>query len=268
MIAAMRYWLEEFGVDGFRVDVAGFLPNDFWREAVPALRGAVPRPILLLAEWDDLELHRIGFDLTYGWDSYKRLKAVWRGAAASSFVQAELEDMKAMPPGGMRMRFTTNHDETAWDAPPLKIFRGPAGARAAFAAIVLLPGRPLIYNGQEVESPQQLGLFEPQSVVWNQRDAAAATAFYRKVLELASTHPAVIGGDFREVKTSAPKDLIAYRRGALVVLVNSRPRAVKATVRDIAVDGGRDLLSGRVQQGAAVSLPAYGAVVLRTTAAQ
>jgi glycosidase len=268
MIAAMRYWLEEFGVDGFRVDVAGFLPNDFWREAVPALRGAVPRPILLLAEWDDLELHRIGFDLTYGWDSYKRLKAVWRGAAASSFVQAELQDMKAMPPGGMRMRFTTNHDETAWDAPPLKIFRGPAGARAAFAAIALLPGRPLIYNGQEVESPQQLGLFEPQSVVWNQRDAAAATAFYRKVLELASTHPAVIGGDFREVKTSAPKDLIAYRRGALVVLVNSRPRAVKATVRDIAVDGGRDLLSGRVQQGAAVSLPAYGAVVLRTTAAR
>jgi glycosidase len=47
MIEAMRYWLTEFGVDGFRVDVAGFVPDAFWREAAPALRSAVPRPILL-----------------------------------------------------------------------------------------------------------------------------------------------------------------------------------------------------------------------------
>ena len=70
MIATMRWWLQEFGIDGFRVDVAGFIPNDFWREAVPAIRAAVPRQILLLAEWADLEMHRAGFDLTYGWDSY------------------------------------------------------------------------------------------------------------------------------------------------------------------------------------------------------
>ena len=79
MIASMRYWLEKFEIDGFRVDAAGFVSYDFWREAVPALRAAVPRPILLLAEWGDLEMHRVGYDLTYGWDSYKRLKDVWRG---------------------------------------------------------------------------------------------------------------------------------------------------------------------------------------------
>jgi glycosidase len=263
MIATMRYWLEQFGIDGFRVDVAGFLPNDFWREAVPALRASVPRPILLLAEWDDLELHRIGFDLTYGWDSYKRLKAVWHGKPASGFVRAELDDMKKMPKGGARMRFTTNHDETAWDAPPLKIFRGSAGARAAFAAIALLPGRPLIYNGQEVESPQQLGLFEREPVAWSQPDARAATAFYRRVLELASGDPAVITGDFAEVKTSAPQDVIAYRRGGLVVLVNTRARGVKLTVKDATIDGAQDLLSARVQRGGEVSLPAYGALVLQ-----
>ena len=47
MIASMRYWLEKFEIDGFRVDAAGFVSYDFWREAVPALRAAVPRPILL-----------------------------------------------------------------------------------------------------------------------------------------------------------------------------------------------------------------------------
>jgi glycosidase len=80
MIAAMRYWLVEFGIDGFRVDVAGFVPDEFYREALPALRGAVDRPILLLAEWGDRKMHQLGFDLTYAWDMYSSLKAVWRGA--------------------------------------------------------------------------------------------------------------------------------------------------------------------------------------------
>lgn len=263
MVAAMRFWLEEFDVDGFRMDVAGFLPYDFWREAVPALRAAVPRPILLLAEWDDLELHRLGFDLTYGWDSYKRLKAVWEGAPASGFVQGELPDMQAMPPGGMRMRFTTNHDETAWDQPPVTLFDDPAGARAAFVAMALLPGRPLLYNGQEVESPQKLGLFEREPVAWNQPEAARARAFYQAVLKLARTEPALIADDFGEIPTSAPDDVIAYRRGDLAVLVNARSRATRVAVTGFEVAGARDLLSNAAQRGDTVALPGYGAVVLK-----
>ncbi|MEA2724848.1 MAG: hypothetical protein QOH59_2619 [Gemmatimonadales bacterium] len=263
MIATMQYWLKEFDIDGFRVDVAGFIPYDFWREAVPALRGAVPRRILLLAEWGDLEMHRLGFDLTYAWDSYDRLKAVWQGAPASSFVEGELPDMKAMPPGGMRMRFTTNHDKTAWDDPPVTIFGRSAGARAAFVAVALLPGRPLLYNGQEIESPQKLGLFERQPIVWDQPGAADARAFYAAVLKLARTEPALTGRDLWPVRTSAPRDVIAYRRGDVVVLVNARPKAVHVAVTGSRVDGSRDLLSNALQRGDTISLPAYGAVVLK-----
>ena len=262
MIGTMRWWLEEFGIDGFRVDRAGFLPNDFWSEAVPALRSAVPRPIMLIAEWGDLEMHRLGFDLTYGWDGYNRLKAVWRGEPASTFVRPELPDMRAIPPGGMRMRFTTNHDETAWDNPPVTRFGGAAGARAAFVAMALLPGRPLIYNGQEVESPQKLGLFVRDSIVWGQPDAATARAFYQRVLHLVRTHPALLARDLSEVETSAPDDVIAYRRSNVVVLVNARNREVRVTVAGFDVGGTRDLLTDRTQQGDTVTLPAYGAIVL------
>jgi len=262
MIATMRWWLTTYGIDGFRVDAAGFVPDVFWREAIPRLRSAVPRPILLLAEWGDLKMHRWGFDLTYAWDSYSDLKTVWGGKAAISFVRREIVDLAAMPPGGMRLRFTTNHDETAWDKPPVTLFAGPAGARAAFVAMALLPGRPLLYNGQEVESPQTLRLFYQDTVVWNQPGAVEAAAFYRRVMDLARNDSAFVSGAFREVDTSAPDALIAYQRGDAIVLVNARPYALKAELNGFDVNGMRDLLADRMQRGRIVDLPAYGAVVL------
>jgi glycosidase len=267
MIAAMRHWLVEFDLDGFRQDVAHFIPLDFWREANTELRAAVHRPILMLAEAGGLDMHTAGFDLTYAWDAYARLKAVWRGAAADSLVQAEVADQAAMPPGGMRLRFTTNHDETAWDNPPVILFGGSAGGRAAFVAEALLPGRPLLYDGQEVESPQKLGLFVREAVDWNQPHADDARAFYRHILHLARTDSAFLGRELSPVETSSPDSVIAYRRGSALVLVNARNGAVRVTVTGYDVDQARDLLTDRVQQGDTVSLPAFGATVLERRAA-
>ncbi|HEV8599030.1 MAG TPA: alpha-amylase family glycosyl hydrolase [Gemmatimonadales bacterium] len=262
MLATMRWWLTEYGIDGFRVDVAGFVPDDFWREAVPALRSAVRQPILLLAEWGDLKMHRWGFDLTYAWDSYSNLKAVWRGEPAASFVRRELVDLAGMPSNGRRLRFSTNHDETAWDKPPVVLFGGSEGARAAFVAMALLPGRPLLYNGQEVESPQILRLFYRDPIAWEQPGAEPARAFYRTVLGLARSDSAFLTGAFREVETSAPDAVIAYQRGDAIVLVNTRPGEARVGITGFEVDGARDLLVSRVQRGATVILPGYGAVVL------
>ena len=262
MIAAMRWWLDQYGIDGFRVDAAGFVPDDFWREAVPALRAAVRRPILLLAEWGDLKMHRFGFDLTYSWDSYGRLKAVWKGAPAASFLPRELDDMGAMPPGGRRLRFTTNHDETAWDQPPVTLFGGAAGARAAYVLMALLPGRPLLYDGQEVESPQKLGLFVRDTVAWAQPDSGTVRAFYRRVLQLVLTDSSIVAGDFRPLETNAADDVIAYARGGAVVLVNTRNHAVAVVVTGVNVSGTRDRLTDRAQASDTVALAPYGAVVL------
>jgi hypothetical protein len=69
-------------------------------------------------------------------------------------------------------------------------------------------------------------------------------------------------GEFAAVEIGAPRDVIAYRRGGTLVLVNARSRQVRFTVTGVAVDGARDLLTDRVQRGGAVALPAYGALVL------
>jgi glycosidase len=262
MIAVLRRWLVEFDLDGYRMDVAHFIALDFWREANTALRAAVRRPILMLAEAGGLEMHRVGFDLTYSWDGYDRLKAVWKGEPAYALVRAEIADMRAMPPGGMRMRFTTNHDETANDNPPVILFGGSAGARAAFVAAALLPGRPLLYDGQEVESPQKLGLFERDSIVWNQPHAAEARAFYRRVVDLARRDRAFVRDSLRAIGISDSTDVIGYRRGNALVLVNARDHEVRFTVTGFDVAGARDLLSRRVVRGDTLVLPAYGELVL------
>ena len=260
MIDALRYWLEQFDIDGYRIDVAGMVPDDFWRQALPELREAGAE--LLLAEWGDSRMHDLGFDLTYGWESYNSLKAVWRGEQpASSFVERELAEIGVVPAEG-RLRFTTNHDETAWDEPPVILFDGPAGARAAYTAIALLPGTPLLYNGQEVESPQQLGLFERELVDWNRAGADEARAWYRRIVDLSRNHPAFVTGNLRAVTTSQPNDVIAYRRADVVVLVNPRARPVTVTLTDANVDGARDLLTGNSQRGGAVSLGPHSAVAL------
>jgi len=261
MIAAMRHWLDEFGIDGFRVDVAAMVPDEFWREAIPQLRTG--RRVLLLAEAGEPKMHDLGFDLTYAWDTYHRLKAVWQGEPAADFVERELEELRTLPAGGRRLRFTTNHDETAWDRPPVTLFGGPAGARAAFTAMTLLPGTPLLYNGQEVESPQQLGLFVKETITWDRPGADSARAFYRRIQELARNHPAFHSGALRTVTTNAQADVIAYARDDVLVLVNSRPRPVSLTVRGFAIDGARDLLSGTTHAGQSVALPAHGVLVLQ-----
>jgi glycosidase len=261
MIADMRFWLEEFGVDGFRVDVAGMVPDAFWREAVPELRAAGAS--LLLAEWGEPKMHALGFDLTYAWDSYHRLKAVWRGEPASAFAAAEVAELAGMPAGGLRLRFSTNHDETAWDQPPVALFGGPAGARAAFVATALLPGPPLLYNGQEVESPQRLGLFVREPVAWDTPGGEEARAFYRRVVDLARSEP-FASGDFAAVEVDAAGDVIAYRRGSALVLVNARDRPVRARVAGMDLAGARVLLGSGAGPDGAVALGAYGVAVLET----
>ncbi len=266
MTNAMRRWLLDYDLDGFRVDVAHFIPLDYWAECTAALRRSVRHPIMMLAEAGELAMHRSGFDLTYSWGSYARLKEVWRGRRPASFFAAsEVPDMDSMPPGGMRMRFTTNHDETAWDNPPVILFGGAEGARAAYVAAALLPGRPLLYNGQEVESPQKLRLFERDTLDWNQPGADSARAFYRRVIMMARTDTMFTRGSFAPLTTSADSAVIAYRRGSdggAIVLVNARNAPVTFTITGASPSGLVNQLSGQGQTGDTVSLAAYGTAVL------
>jgi glycosidase len=187
---------------------------------------------MMLAEGADPELHRAGFDVTYAWNTYHTLKRVWDGAPADTLFAVLAEEEAALPPGAERLRFTTNHDETAWDATPLELFGGTEGAQAAAVVAATLPGLLLLYNGQEVGDTQQLPLFEKVAIDWDADPAMRA--FYDNLLERRAANPAFISDVFEPIEHDASDDVLAYYRGTgderQLVAVNVRDREVTTTL--------------------------------------
>ena len=158
MMSVMQYWIREFDIDGYRCDVAEWVPLDFWEEAIHSVRTI--KSVLMLAEGGEVELHEAGFDLTYGWPFYGTLKTVWEEAESVQELRTQvLQVQKLLSEASRRLRFTTNHDETAWDRTPPQIFGGQEGARAASLLAHTLPGVPLLYNGQETGRDVQVPFF-------------------------------------------------------------------------------------------------------------
>ena len=167
MIDAMKYWVLEANVDGFRCDYADGVPFDFWQLAITALNAIPNRDLLFLAEGTRADHYNAGFNLTYGWNFYTAVKNLWAGTASvTNLYNTHLAEYTNMPVGKHKIRFTTNHDESAWDASPWSLFNGKAGALAASVSTIFMGGVPLIYTGQEVGRSTTTPFFTNSPINW------------------------------------------------------------------------------------------------------
>ena len=168
MIDAMKYWVLEANVDGYRCDYADGVPLNFWTQAIDTLRSIPNRKYVLLAEGSRYNHFTAGFDLIYGWDFYHKMKEVFNGQAASILFTAHEEEYSSIPDGKHRLRFTTNHDESAWDSTPMVLFNGKEGALAASVINIFLGGVPLFYTGQEVGRVSNVPFFSNSPINWSE----------------------------------------------------------------------------------------------------
>ncbi len=222
MIDAMQYWVKTFDVDGFRCDVAGFVPNDFWQEAITALQKT--KHLFMLAEWEDPKLHDAGFHMTYGWELHHIMDEIAKGektlSAIDSFI---LKDTKRFPPGAYRMNFTTNHDENSWNGTIKERF-GDAGDAFTVLAFTL-QGMPLVYSGQEAGLDKRLSFFDKDLIDWKDY---RKQDFFRKLLKLKHENKALwngeYGGSFKRLQTYNDEHIYAFLRqkggDRVVVIIN------------------------------------------------
>jgi glycosidase len=177
MAESMAFWVREVGIDGFRCDVAGFVPIDFW-ERVRAELDAI-RPVFMLAEWEQRDLHREAFDATYSWTWNNMMHDVAMGHADAGALRGHYfyDEANTWPRDAYRMRYTSNHDQNSWEGTQFERF-----GDALEAAIILSftgSGIPLIYNGQEAGNEHRLAFFERDPIVW--RDHPLNTLFTQLV---------------------------------------------------------------------------------------
>ena len=190
MTEAMAFWLREADIDGFRCDVASLVPTPFWEQARVQLDRI--KPVFMLAESDAPDLHAKAFDMTYDWDLQDQLKAIAKGKADATALQAWWQRRQAKyPPSAYRMNFTANHDSNSWHGSCQEFFGGIDAFKAMAVLAATLPGMPLIYGGQEGYFDKRLAFFGKDAIAWR---GYPLGAFYAELLSLKKQHAALGNG--------------------------------------------------------------------------
>jgi glycosidase len=246
MIDAMKFWVSETNIDGYRCDVAGWVPLDFWNDARKELDKV--KPVFMLAEDEGEKLHTEAFDVTYAWELHHVMNKIAKGTMNADSVIAYFErENKRFPKDAYRLNFTSNHDENSWNGTEFERLGGGVEAFAVFAATIY--GMPLIYNGQESSFNRRLKFFEKDEIDWSNYDKEK---FYTALFAFKKQNPALWNGAYGSfptfVKTDNPNVLICERKkdsNSVVIILNLTSEKQTFTVNLSSLSGDyKKYLSG------------------------
>jgi 1,4-alpha-glucan branching enzyme len=240
MTNALIYWVREADVDGFRCDVAGMIPVDFWNKAVPKVKAV--KPVFMLAEWETPDMHDTAFDMTYSWDLYHLMNDVAKGKKnANDFDSLLSKERAKYPPDAYRMRFTSNHDENSWNGTEYE--RMGDGAQTFAVMTYTLPGMPLIYSGQESGFNRRLKFFDKDNIDWDQYRLGE---FYSALNRIKKTNPALAngaeGGEMIRLQSDNNQNIYVFLRvkenNVILVMMNLTGSGQVATIKGTLQRGG------------------------------
>jgi len=232
MTESLKFWLTEADVDGFRCDVAGMVPTDFWEAARKELDAV--KPVFMLAEDGGHELLENAFDMGYGWDLHHIMNDVVKGEKSANDMEAYFTKIDTVfPADSYLMNFITNHDENSWNGTVEE--RMGEGGKAFAVLSFTVPGMPLIYSGQEAGMNKRLKFFEKDEIDWSNLEIAS---FYKKLIALKKNNKAlqngVKGGKLVRINSDQNEKIFAFSREAegnkVVVILNLSKEPVKATL--------------------------------------
>jgi glycosidase len=209
MIDAMKFWVREVGVDGFRCDVAMLMPEPFWAQARKELDAI--KPVFMLAEAAEPELHIRAFDATYHWKLQELLVEIAKGKKTADDLRGFYANPDpAFGSDAWRMNFTSNHDVNSWHGNDGENFGAGFEPFAVLAAT--LPGIPLVYGGQEGQLDKRIAFFEKDVIDWK---GYKRSALYTKLLTMKTRNPALwngtAGGTLTFAETGSPH-VVAFKR--------------------------------------------------------
>lgn len=207
MIDAMKFWVTETDIDGYRCDLAFWVELDFWKEAKAELDKT--KALYFLGELDPLDNpdYMEVFDAAYTWTWMHKTKDFYQNSLPLSSLDSVLHRYDAAP--GTKAWFTTNHDENSWNGTEYEKYGDAAKPLAVFSAT--WKGVPLIYSGQELPNKKRLEFFEKDPIKWS--DKFEMADFYKTLFALRAAHPALnTDVPVRRLRTSNEANIFAYQR--------------------------------------------------------
>lgn len=190
MTDALKYWVKDFNIDGYRCDVAGFIPVDFWDNARAELDEI--KPVFMLAEWEARDLQKKAFDMTYSWSLWDKMhNATVGGKGIGGLVEYMAHDESTHPKDAYRMTFTDNHDKNSWEGNQFSNFGDGLESCMVFCTVV--NGMPLVYSGQEAGLNRSLKFFDKDEIEWKQHPFAD---LYTKLFALKHKNKALWNGKY------------------------------------------------------------------------
>lgn len=210
MIEAMRFWLTEYDIDGFRCDVAAMVPTDFWNEARQSLDQT--KKVFMLAEAFEPELHEKAFDMSYAWQHKNLFGEIAQGKKNVKDLDAYLNgEEKNYHADAYRMLHITNHDLNSWEGTE---FQRLGEATESFLVLSnLMKGMPLLYSGQEAGNTKALNFFDRDPIAWK---AHPFKQIYSTLFHLKQSNQALwngtAGGEMKRIDTGKDEQVFAFSR--------------------------------------------------------
>ena len=235
MIDAMKYWVTDFNIDGFRADLAHLTPLAFWHKARTAIEPLKP-DLFWLAESEEINYHEV-FDATFTWEWMHRTESFYKGNSSLSSLYEVLAKYNAeFSETAHRMYFTSNHDENTWNGTGEQKYGDMLQCLAVFSCT--WNGIPMIYSGEELPNKKRLQFFEKDVIEWNGK--YQLHDFYKILLTLRKSNPALRSADAAvstfHIITEGGKNIMAFLRkndnDEVLVFLNLSKDVSSVTIKD------------------------------------
>lgn len=231
MTEALKFWVKEANIDGYRADVAGFIPVDFWENARKELDEI--KPVFMLAEWESRDLFKKSFDMTYSWSLWEQLRIAVNQQKLPGLVEYLSHDVNSVPRNAYRMTFTDNHDKNSWEGNPYLNFG--EGLKTAIVMTGVVNGMMLCYSGQEAGLNRSLKFFEKDPIDWKYNENEV---LFNKLFHLKHKNQALwngkYGGEMIRVVNDQQDKIISFHRekntDAVLPILNFSKETVKVNL--------------------------------------
>jgi glycosidase len=235
MIDAMKYWVTEFDIDGFRADLAHLTPLVFWKKARTAIE-PLKKDLFWLAESEEINYHEV-FDATFTWEWMHSTESYYKGNInIGSLYDVLARYETTFPETAHRMYFTSNHDENTWNGTSYEKYGDMLKILSVFN--FTWNGIPMIYSGEEMNNSKRLRFFEKDAIAWT--DEYQLHDFYKTLLKLRKNNTALRSADAAvttfHIITGGGKNVMAYLRKndfyEVLIFLNFSNEATAFTIKD------------------------------------